>query len=83
MQFPIAGNNADTLNSGTFMPPPFTLFPPPYLPPPPPPIPPQLDQLSDEELRAIEGQDRQHVEERIKVRSLLFDANKSNFKFKL
>lgn len=35
---------------------------------PPPTIPTNLDQLSDEELRLLEGTERQNVEERIKVR---------------
>lgn len=34
---------------------------------PPPPMPPALDTLTDEELRNLEGTERQHVEERIKV----------------
>lgn len=33
----------------------------------PPAIPPNLDQLSDEELRTLEGNERRNVEERIKV----------------
>lgn len=33
----------------------------------PPPIPPNLDTLTDEEIRALEGNERKHVEERIKV----------------
>lgn len=35
---------------------------------PPPTIPTNLDQLSEEELRLLEGNERQNVEERIKVR---------------
>lgn len=34
---------------------------------PPPPVPPNLDRLTDEELRALEGHERKNVEERIKV----------------
>lgn len=34
---------------------------------PPPPMPPALDTLTDEELRRLEGTERQHVEERIRV----------------
>uniref|UniRef100_A0A182VXF7 RING-type E3 ubiquitin transferase n=1 Tax=Anopheles minimus TaxID=112268 RepID=A0A182VXF7_9DIPT len=64
------------------------LFPPPpmMLPPfpfvgmpsytmPLPPVPPSLDTLSDEEVRAMEGNERRHIEERIKhlqnIRTLL------------
>ena len=35
---------------------------------PPPPIPPLLDALTDEEVRLLEGNERRHVEERIKVK---------------
>lgn len=42
----------------------------PYSVPPPPP-PPNLDRLTDEELRAMEGHERKNVEERIKVSLLL------------
>lgn len=38
----------------------------------PPPIPPNLDTLTDEEIRALEGNERKHVEERIKVNIFLF-----------
>lgn len=45
--------------------------PPPPIPPfaltPPPTMPANLDQLSDEELRLLEGNERRNVEERIKV----------------
>lgn len=51
-----------------------TMPPPPPIPPaaaftfPPPPIMPNaLDQLSEEELRLLEGNERRNVEERIKV----------------
>lgn len=53
-----------------FMPLPATSAPFPMLSPfmlPPPPMPPALDTLTDEELRNLEGVERQHVEERIKV----------------
>lgn len=49
--------------------PPFPFFPS-FLAPfsiPPPPIPANLDQLSTEELRAMEGNERNHVEERLKL----------------
>lgn len=48
-----------------FMPPPFPLLSPYMLPPPP--MPPSLDRLTDEEIRNLEGTERKHVEERIKV----------------
>lgn len=38
----------------------------------PPPIPPNLDTLTDEEIRALEGNERKHVEERIKVNNFFF-----------
>ena len=50
------------------MPPPFFL--PPFMAPytiPPPPMPQNLDQLTIEELRAMEGNERGHVEERLKL----------------
>ncbi|XP_070490150.1 E3 ubiquitin-protein ligase HRD1 [Chironomus tepperi] len=50
------------------MPPPFFL--PPFMAPytiPPPPMPQNLDQLTVEELRAMEGNERGHVEERLKL----------------
>lgn len=50
---------------------PLNPIPPPPMPisafQPPPIIPPNLDQLSDEELRTLEGNERRNVEERIKV----------------
>ncbi|XP_067634311.1 E3 ubiquitin-protein ligase HRD1 isoform X2 [Eurosta solidaginis] len=53
------------------MPPPFMLPPPfPFISPfavPPPPMPPDLSTLSDEELKSLEGNERRHVEERIKL----------------
>ncbi|XP_055384436.1 E3 ubiquitin-protein ligase HRD1 [Condylostylus longicornis] len=61
--------------------PPFVLPPFPFIAPfamPPPPMPPGLDTLTDEELRAIEGNERKHVEERIKLLrniQLLLDAS--------
>lgn len=45
----------------------------------PPPIPPNLDTLTDEEIRALEGNERKHVEERIKVFN--FDSRKFFFFF--
>lgn len=48
--------------------PPFAFPPmPPMIFTPPPTIPANLDQLTDEELHALEGNERQHVEERLKV----------------
>ncbi|XP_053966517.1 E3 ubiquitin-protein ligase HRD1 [Anastrepha ludens] len=53
------------------MAPPFMMPPPfPFIAPysvPPPPMPPDLSTLTDEELKALEGVERQHVEERIKL----------------
>jgi E3 ubiquitin-protein ligase synoviolin len=60
-----AGTTAVPLTQGTpFMMPSF-----PYAPYaiPPPPIPSNLDTLTDEEVRALEGNERKHVEERIKL----------------
>ncbi|XP_070578843.1 E3 ubiquitin-protein ligase synoviolin B-like [Ptychodera flava] len=54
---------------------PFTMFTPPFLPPPTPP--PNFAGLNDEELRAMEGLERNHVEARIQcLRSIhtLLDA---------
>lgn len=50
--------------------PPFPFMSP--FPMPPPPIPPNLDTLTDEEIRALEGNERKHVEERIKVNYYFF-----------
>lgn len=52
------------------MPPPFFFPTMPFMAPytiPPPPMPQNLDQLTDEELRALEGNERKHVEERLKL----------------
>lgn len=50
---------------------PMNPIPPPPIPPfaftPPPQIPQNLEQLTDEELRILEGNERRSVEERIKV----------------
>lgn len=60
---------------------PLVLPPFPFMAPyaiPPPPMPPSLDTLTDEELRALEGNERRHVEERIKLLrnvQLLLDAS--------
>lgn len=58
-----------------FPPMPFIGIPPSTLLMPLPPVPPALDTLTDEELRAMEGNERHHVEERIKhlqnIRTLL------------
>lgn len=58
-------------------PPPGVMFPPtqPFLPPfpmlppfmMPPPMPPNLDTLTDDELRLLEGNERKNIEARIKV----------------
>lgn len=52
---------------GAPVPPPFPFMAPFTIPPPP--MPPNLSTLSDEELRALEGNERQNVENRIKVGS--------------
>ncbi|CRK96225.1 CLUMA_CG009652, isoform A [Clunio marinus] len=56
---------------GAPIPPPPFFFPSmPFMAPytiPPPPMPQNLEQLTEEELRAIEGNERRHVEERIKL----------------
>lgn len=53
------------------MPPPFMMPAPfPFVAPyavPPPPMPPDLTNFTDEELRTMEGNERENVEERIKV----------------
>lgn len=83
---PAAQPNASTLNvaNTTAVPlipgAPLVLPPMPFMGIPPyamplPPVPPALDTLSDDELRAMEGNERHHVEERIKhlqnIRTLL------------
>lgn len=50
---------------GAPVPPPFPFMAPFTIPPPP--MPPNLSTLTDEELRALEGTERQNVENRIKV----------------
>lgn len=65
---PLTGNPLFPFN-------PFASMPMNPIPPPipsfafqqPPTIPPNLDQLTDEELRSLEGNERRNVEERIKV----------------
>lgn len=55
---------------GAPMPPPFFFPSMPFMPPysiPPPPMPQNLDQLTLEELRAMEGNERKHIEERLKL----------------
>lgn len=55
---------------GAAVPPPFFFPTMPFMAPytiPPPPMPQNLDQLTLEELRAMEGNERQHVEERLKL----------------
>lgn len=57
-------------NLGATMPPPFFFPSMPFMAPytiPPPPMPQNLDQLTVEELRAMEGNERRHVEERLKL----------------
>lgn len=56
--------NAAVPFSGIF--PTFPFMPSPYAMPPPA-MPPALDTLTDDEIRAMEGTERHHVEERIKV----------------
>lgn len=54
----------------SFPAPPFFFPPMPFMAPyaiPPPPMPQNLDQLTIEELRAMEGNERKHVEERLKL----------------
>lgn len=56
--------------SGATMPPPFFFPNMPFMAPytiPPPPMPQNVDQLSLEELRTMEGNEREHVEERLKL----------------
>lgn len=56
--------------AGATMPPPFFFPSMPFIAPytiPPPPMPQNLDQLSTEELRSMEGNERKHVEERLKL----------------
>lgn len=69
MNVTFAGNPMFPFNGFTGMP--MNPIPPPPMPvfafQPPPAIPPNLDQLSDEELRTLEGNERRNVEERIKV----------------
>ncbi|EDW84387.2 uncharacterized protein Dwil_GK13173 [Drosophila willistoni] len=50
--------------SAFMMPPQFQYFTPPV---PPPPVPLDLSKFTDEELRALEGQQRQHIEQRLKL----------------
>lgn len=52
-----------------FLAPQFPMFPP-YMIPSPPPVPPSLDQLTVEELNVIEGNEREHVQARIKVKHI-------------
>lgn len=55
---------------GVTMPPPFFFPAMPFMAPyaiPPPPMPQNLEQLTVEELRAMEGNERKHVEERLKL----------------
>uniref|UniRef100_A0A182R377 RING-type E3 ubiquitin transferase n=1 Tax=Anopheles funestus TaxID=62324 RepID=A0A182R377_ANOFN len=60
---------------GPMMLPPFPFVGMPSYTMPLPPVPPSLDTLSDEEVRAMEGNERRHIEERIKhlqnIRTLL------------
>lgn len=73
-QTPPASNSTSTnpipsTFPGAAMPPPFFFPSMPFMAPypPPPPMPQNLEQLSVEELRAMEGHERQHVEERLKL----------------
>ena len=57
---------------------PLVLPPFPFMAPyamPLPTAPPNLDQLTEEELRAMEGNERRHIEERIKV-SVIIDKKR-------
>lgn len=77
--------NAGLQNNSTAVPlvpgSPLILPPFPFITPyavPPPPMPPNLDALSDEELRLLEGNERRNVEERIKLLrniQLMMDAS--------
>lgn len=66
---PTTGGTPATLVTNTavplILPPPFPFMAPYAVPPPL--IPPNLDQLTEEDLRALEGNERRHVEERIKL----------------
>lgn len=66
---PFAGGPLFPFNPFASMP--MNPIPPPPIPAfafqPPPTVPTNLEQLSDEELRALEGNERRNVEERIKV----------------
>jgi E3 ubiquitin-protein ligase synoviolin len=74
-QQPAAGTSATNPpqlipGPGGPMPPPFFFPSLPFMAPytiPPPPMPQNLDQLTIEELRAMEGNERKHVEERLKL----------------
>ena len=71
-QQPAPGSSAQQTGSaqGIIPPPPFFFPTLPFMAPytiPPPPMPANLDQLSVEELRAMEGNERNHVEERLKL----------------
>uniref|UniRef100_A0A182XWU8 RING-type E3 ubiquitin transferase n=1 Tax=Anopheles stephensi TaxID=30069 RepID=A0A182XWU8_ANOST len=78
---PFAGLTATGTSALPLFPPAPMLLPPfPFVGMPPysmplPPVPPALDTLSDEEVRAMEGSERRHIEERIKhlqnIRTLL------------
>lgn len=59
---------------GAAVPPPFPFVAPFTIPPPP--MPPNLSTLSDEELRALEGTERQNVENRIKVIYFFFSVKR-------
>lgn len=65
-----SSGNSQTFVPGNAMPPPFFFPTLPFMAPytiPPPPMPQNLDQLTLEELRAMEGHERKHVEERLKL----------------
>lgn len=62
-QVPIS--QAFPFSLGAPVPPPFPFMAPFTIPPPP--MPPNLSTLTDDELRALEGTERQNVENRIKV----------------
>ncbi|ALC45444.1 sip3 [Drosophila busckii] len=61
----LAGMPPPPMLSPFMMQPPFPYFSPPSVPPPPMPL--DIDRFSDEELLAMEGTQRKHIEERLKM----------------
>lgn len=69
-QFRIISATSSTVQTAALPNAPFMMPPFPFIPPyavPPPIMPPDFANLSDSEIRAMEGNERRHVEERIKV----------------